>query len=44
MNKIITILSFLTFLFCFSQNSEELNKKGIELLIQKKYEQAIPLL
>lgn len=44
MTKIFAILSLLTFSFIFSQNSEELNKKGIEFLMQKNYEQGIPLL
>ena len=44
MKKISIFLLFLIISFCYAQDSKEMNKKAIEFLSQKNYEQAIPLL
>lgn len=44
MKKISIILSIFILSFYSSQDSKDLNKKAVEFLVQKNYEQAIPLL
>jgi len=44
MKQLFTFSILLISIFSFAQSSDEINKKGIEFLMQKNYEQGIPLL
>ena len=44
MKQLFTFSILLISIFSFAQSSDEINRKGIEFLMQKNYEQGIPLL